>query len=214
MSIAAPGWYPDENWPGTERFWDGAQWTAHSRPGVVPPVRLPGSTAARVAFVVGLVAAGLALVGAILLAIGGSQLGSIFGLATSATSGGTSSSLGNVAMLGLQVLGAAKAFYGLAIAGFVVLGTGLLAGVVAVVVGHLGLRRLAASAQQLPAAVPAQQQGGAGLVAGYAAVFAGLIGLLVALPLDLPLLQLLGTLLSLANSTLGNLGGLSGFGGI
>jgi hypothetical protein len=34
--MAAPGWYPDNNVPGSERYWDGAQWTDHSRPVAQP----------------------------------------------------------------------------------------------------------------------------------------------------------------------------------
>ncbi|MBT2389312.1 DUF2510 domain-containing protein [Streptomyces sp. ISL-1] len=33
MSMTTPaGWYPDPNVPGSERWWDGAAWSAHTRP--------------------------------------------------------------------------------------------------------------------------------------------------------------------------------------
>lgn len=38
MSQFAPGWYPDPNpqvRAGSQRYWDGAQWTAHTAP---PPL--------------------------------------------------------------------------------------------------------------------------------------------------------------------------------
>ncbi|MEV7879650.1 DUF2510 domain-containing protein [Streptomyces microflavus] len=45
MSFATPpGWYPDAGAPGTERWWDGTAWTAHTRPPAVvqhEPVRQP-----------------------------------------------------------------------------------------------------------------------------------------------------------------------------
>ncbi len=39
----APGWYPDPQAPGAERWWDGVQWTANQRPagGVAVPVAPP-----------------------------------------------------------------------------------------------------------------------------------------------------------------------------
>lgn len=35
-----PGWYPDVNTPGTERWWDGTAWTAHAR-AVPSPLSVP-----------------------------------------------------------------------------------------------------------------------------------------------------------------------------
>ncbi|MFD0343129.1 DUF2510 domain-containing protein [Streptomyces sp. NPDC127117] len=39
MSNATPpGWYPDAAAPGTDRWWDGTAWTAHTRPAAAPQV--------------------------------------------------------------------------------------------------------------------------------------------------------------------------------
>ncbi|MGW1192808.1 DUF2510 domain-containing protein [Streptomyces sp. NPDC002559] len=53
MSNATPpGWYPDAAIPGTERWWDGAAWTAHTRPTAPAPQQFgppapPDGTVAR-----------------------------------------------------------------------------------------------------------------------------------------------------------------------
>ncbi|MFE9459925.1 DUF2510 domain-containing protein [Streptomyces californicus] len=42
MSYATPpGWYPDTGAPGLERWWDGASWTAHTRPLAAAPEAPP-----------------------------------------------------------------------------------------------------------------------------------------------------------------------------
>ncbi|MDQ0797375.1 DUF2510 domain-containing protein [Streptomyces sp. B1I3] len=37
-----PGWYPDVNMPGTERWWDGAAWTGHIRSSAAQVPAVPG----------------------------------------------------------------------------------------------------------------------------------------------------------------------------
>lgn len=34
--MSAPGWYPDPNGSGGQRYYDGAQWTAHAAPPPMP----------------------------------------------------------------------------------------------------------------------------------------------------------------------------------
>jgi hypothetical protein len=40
---SAPGWHPDPWDPQSVRWWDGQQWTGHTRPGVAPPVPRSGT---------------------------------------------------------------------------------------------------------------------------------------------------------------------------
>ena len=35
---ATPGWYPDPQMPGTQRYWDGAAWSDHVAPAAPPQV--------------------------------------------------------------------------------------------------------------------------------------------------------------------------------
>ncbi|MFE2091271.1 DUF2510 domain-containing protein [Streptomyces sp. NPDC059460] len=82
MSDATPpGWYPDAAAPGTDRWWDGTAWTAHTRPDtaapqqpVPPPYTSHGSsgdggggTRAVAVALAGLVVVGAAVTGAVLL---------------------------------------------------------------------------------------------------------------------------------------------------
>ncbi|MFF7338421.1 DUF2510 domain-containing protein [Streptomyces sp. NPDC008163] len=74
-----PGWYPDSSAPGTERWWDGTAWTAHTRAPAAPvpapaPVAVPapapqggGSSRAVALVVAGAVVVGAVVTGAVLL---------------------------------------------------------------------------------------------------------------------------------------------------
>ncbi|MFD7492992.1 DUF2510 domain-containing protein [Streptomyces sp. NPDC059832] len=79
-----PGWYPDAASPGTDRWWDGTEWTAHTRPaaqvsqGFGPPEPVAaasgggtagggGGTRLVALAVAGLVVVGAAVTGAVLL---------------------------------------------------------------------------------------------------------------------------------------------------
>lgn len=42
MSSPTPGWYPDPNEPGAQRWWDGTQWTTHQQR---PQPSAPGPSA-------------------------------------------------------------------------------------------------------------------------------------------------------------------------
>ena len=60
-----PGWYPDASWPSAVRWWDGNEWTKHTRPNDdrVPLRGAPRTTLQTVILVVVLVFAALGLAG-------------------------------------------------------------------------------------------------------------------------------------------------------
>ncbi|MET9582360.1 DUF2510 domain-containing protein [Streptomyces sp. NPDC006539] len=72
MSNATPpGWYPDSAAPGTDRWWDGTAWTAHTRPNtpapqqpVPPPYASGGTGGGRGVRTVAIATAALVVVGA------------------------------------------------------------------------------------------------------------------------------------------------------
>ncbi|RLK52227.1 DUF2510 domain-containing protein [Microbacterium telephonicum] len=49
MTTTPAGWYPAEQHPGRQRYWDGAAWTDHFHPALDEPIAAPPATAADVA---------------------------------------------------------------------------------------------------------------------------------------------------------------------
>ena len=43
----SPGWYPDPNAPGGQRWWDGSQWTDHVQAAATAPPGVPATSEAR-----------------------------------------------------------------------------------------------------------------------------------------------------------------------
>jgi hypothetical protein len=67
-----PGWYPDPHAPGTQRYWDGTQWTDHRAGGVTAKPPSNGkATASMVLGILGLVI--LYVIGPILALVFGYQ---------------------------------------------------------------------------------------------------------------------------------------------
>jgi hypothetical protein len=48
------GWFPDPQQPGQQRYWDGAQWTAHTQPLAGPAAPVPTSSKATTSLILGI----------------------------------------------------------------------------------------------------------------------------------------------------------------
>jgi hypothetical protein len=60
-----PGWYPDPDTPGQQRYWDGQAWTDHRAPGSVPPLATGKPIYKRWWFITALVALFIGVVGSL-----------------------------------------------------------------------------------------------------------------------------------------------------
>lgn len=70
----APGWYPDVNAPGTERYYDGNAWTGHSRPAVTVTAPTVGAEAKKSTNALGIVALAVSAVGFIFACVPGALI--------------------------------------------------------------------------------------------------------------------------------------------
>lgn len=106
MHATPPGWYPDPEHPGAQRYWDGSQWTENRAPGAAP--KLPTNGKATASLVLGIL--GLAI-----LYVIGPILALVFGHmakneieASNGTQGGAGAATAGIVMgwigIGLAVL--------------------------------------------------------------------------------------------------------------
>lgn len=106
MHATPPGWYPDPEHPGAQRYWDGSQWTENRAPGAAP--KLPTNGKATASLVLGIL--GLAI-----LYVIGPILALVFGHmakneieASNGTQGGAGTATAGIVMgwigIGLAVL--------------------------------------------------------------------------------------------------------------
>ena len=73
MNVTPPGWYPDPHNPGTQRYWDGTQWTESRAPGAaLAAPKLPNNGKAIASMVLG-------ILGLVILYVVGPILALVFG---------------------------------------------------------------------------------------------------------------------------------------
>jgi Protein of unknown function (DUF2510)/SmpA / OmlA family len=70
MQQTPPGWYPDPQQPGTQRYWDGQQWTQQTAPGG-PQAPKKGGGSLVLKIMLGILLAGIVLIGGCALLVGG-----------------------------------------------------------------------------------------------------------------------------------------------